>query len=286
MRTLVTGASGFLGQHLLPLLEGDEIWAPSSGEMNLADALAVAQGVAQFKPERVFHLGALTSPRAASLDPERAQLVNVGGTRALCHALLAHTPGARLVHVSTCHVYGRPLRTPVTEAHPLNAEGAYAKSKAAAEAEVQAVVAEGLDAVLVRPFNLFGPGQSTEYALADWCAQGIAGRHHILCGDIDVERDYLDVRDAARGLVLIGARGLMGGVYNLCRGQAQPLRYLMSLVAPGCEPHVEPGRLRAKPIARLEGSRRKAGALGWEPAFSLEQTAVDLQLYLSSRTSI
>lgn len=286
MKTLVTGGSGFLGQHLLPLLEADQVWAPSSGELNLADPLAVAQAVAEFKPERVFHLGALTSPRAASMDPERAVLINVGGTRSVCQAMLAHTPSARLVHVSTCHVYGRPLRNPVTEAHPLNAEGAYAQSKAAAEAEVQAVVSEGFDAVIVRPFNLFGPGQSTDYALADWCAQSVSGRHHILCGDLDIERDYLDVRDAAQGLVLIANRGLKGGAYNLCRGHAEPLRYLMALVAPGCEPHVEPGRLRADPVAKLQGSRRKAGALGWGPAFSLEQTAVDLRLYLSSRTSI
>lgn len=286
MKTLVTGGSGFLGQHLLPLLEPAQLWAPRSGELNLADALSVAQAVAQFKPDRVFHLGAMTSPRAASLEPERAELVNVGGTRALCQALLSHSPHARLIHVSTCHVYGRPLRTPVTEAHPLNAEGAYAQSKALAEVEVQHAVSEGLDGVIVRPFNLFGPGQSTEYALADWCAQSIAGRQHILCGDVDLERDYLDVRDAARGLVLIGQRGLKGGAYNLCRGQPQPLRYLMALVAPGCTPHVEPSRLRAEPIVRLEGSRRKAGALGWEPALSLEQSAVDLRLYLSSRTSI
>ena len=286
MKTLVTGGSGFLGQHLLPLLEHAEVWAPSSGELNLADALALAQAVAHFKPDRVFHLGAMTSPRAASMDPERAERVNVGGTRSLCQALLAHSPSARLIYVSTCHVYGRPLRTPVTEAHPLNAEGVYALSKAAAEAEVQAAVEADLDAVIVRPFNLFGPGQSTEYALADWCAQGVAGRQHILCGDIDLERDYLDVRDAARGLVLIGQRGLKGGAYNLCQGKVKPLRYLMALVAPGCTPHVEPGRLRADLIPRLQGSRRKAGALGWEPAFSLEQTAVDLRIYLSSRTSI
>lgn len=286
MKTLVTGGSGFLGQHLLPHLEHAEVWAPSSGELNLVDALAVAEAVAHFKPDRVFHLGAMTSPRAASMDPERAERVNVGGTRSLCQALLAHSPSTRLIYVSTCHVYGRPLRTPVTEAHPLNAEGVYGLSKAAAEAEVQAAVEEGLDAVIVRPFNLFGPGQSTEYALADWCAQGLTGRQHILCGDIDLERDYLDVRDAARGLVLIGQRGLKGGAYNLCQGKVKPLRYLMALVAPGCTPHVEPGRLRADLIPRLQGSRRKAGALGWEPAFSLEQTAVDLRLYLSSRTSI
>ena len=94
------------------------------------------------------------------------------------------------------------------------------------------------------------------------------------------------MRDAARGLVLIGQRGLKGGAYNLCQGKAKPLRYLMALVAPGCAPHVEPGRLRSDRIPRLQGSRRKAGALGWEPALSLEQTAVDLRLYLSSRTSI
>lgn len=290
MKVLVTGARGFVGRHLVAALSEarpqDALLTPTRRELDLGNQVSVGAYLSLHKPDLVFNLGAVTSPREAALDSEQAWAVNVVGTQALCAGLLTSSPSARLVHVSTCHAYGPPLRLPISEAHPLNPQGIYAESKAASEQQVREAVDQGLDAVIARPFNLTGPGQSTEYALADWCQQSIEGAHSILCGDIDVERDYMDVRDAASGLRLLAERGVSGEAYNLCSGRSLPLRYLLALVAPGAEPLEDPGRLRKRSVPVLRGSNRKAGALGWEPAISLEQSAVDLRLYLFSRTSI
>lgn len=275
MTVLITGGSGFVGAHLRALLP--DALAPGRDALDLTDPDSVHAWIAAHPPTRVLHLAAQTSPQHAERDPGLTQRVNVAGTRALVDALLAHAPRARLVAVSTCHAYGPPLRLPITEAHPLNPVGVYARSKAAAEAVVLAGVEQGLHAVIARPFNLTGPGHGPAFAPADWARQAAEGHRKILVGDIDVRRDYLDVRDAATGLWLLAERGLTGEAYNLCSGDAVPMRVVLAAVAPGCEPVRDPERLRNHPVPTLLGSWRKAGALGWNPTISLTQSLSDLR---------
>ncbi len=261
MRVLLTGGSGFVGRHLARALgeRGHEVIAPGRSDWDLRNADRSAQVIREVRPALTFHLAALTDVRLCARDPALAEGVNVAGTAGLCRALGAHAPTSRLVATSTCHVYGRPERLPLGEDHPLRPEGAYATTKASAEAEI---LASGLDAVVARPFHLTGPGQPATHVASDWARQAAEGATVIRCGNLDLSRDFLDVRDAVAGLLLLAERG-QRGAYNLCSGRALALRDLMAAVAPGCRPEVDPARLRGREVTALVGDPSRLCALGW-----------------------
>ncbi len=260
MRAVVTGGGGFLGRHLCRLLP--EVYPERVELTNRASVLRAMS----WRPSVVFHLAAMSDPRACEADPERCHAVNVEGSR-----LLAQASDCTLVFVSTVHVYGPPMWLPLTEDHPLAPKGVYAQSKALAEN-----LAYG--AIIARIFNLTGPGQGAQFAPADWARQSW-GEDPIACGRLNIERDYLDVRDAAEGLLTLARAGQPGQAYNLCRGRAVTMRWILKQLAPGRELRVEASRERAE-VPVLYGSNDKARRLGWTPRVPLEQSLADLRASL------
>ena len=257
--TLVTGGAGFLGRWLVPLLDCE---APTRAELDITSS----SDWAQFEgARRVVHLAAQTFPGRAEEEPAETMAINVQAVRLMAEAL----PDARIVYVSTCHVYGVPERLPIDETHPLRPRGVYASSKATAERLLPR-------AVVARPFNLTGPGQSTAFAAADWARQGLDGQREIRCGDVSLVRDYLDVRDAARGLVALLERGEPGQAYNLSSGQGVTLEWMLRTVSGG-EPAPRSERLRPHDVPVLIGDNRKARALGWSPAIPLTRSLEELR---------
>ena len=261
MRALVTGASGFLGRHLCDLL--DQVY-PERVELRSDQSVDRAL---RWDPEIVFHLAAMTDPRACEADPQLCYEVNVEGTRRLAQGLRCP-----LVLVSTVHVYGPPQRLPIAEEHPCRPQGVYARSKLDAEGVAP-------EAIVARAFNLTGPGQGSAFAPADWARQSL-GPGPIRTGDLELQRDYLDVRDAARGLVLLASRGAPGTVTNLCRGEAVSMRWIAEQLAEG-RALVEDAERRRPEVPILVGDNRRARALGWAPEIPLERSLRDLKASLS-----
>ncbi len=282
MRVLLTGGRGFVGGHLARLLRaaGHEVLDPSSEAMDLRNALRTSQLVAQLRPERVFHLAALTALVQADHDPAPVRATNVAGTGNLVAALTAHAPDARLVFTSTCHVYGPPQQLPVTEHHVLAPVGVYAQSKADAEAWV---LASGLDHVVVRPFHLTGPGQPSTHAASDWARQASQGATVIRCGDLSLRRDFLDVRDACAGLWHAGEHAPSGSVLNLCSGRSVSLGEVLAGVAPGIPPAPQSTRLRQHDVPDLVGDPARLGELGWTASTPLGKTLADLRAWWDRR---
>ena len=246
-RLLVTGATGFLGRWVLRhwrLTHRDvELWATSEQprpddlpadeyrQVDLCDAAAVRELVAECRPAQVLHLAArITAPE---LDDLLA--VNVEGTRhlydALCGALLEDLC---VVQVGSAAMYG-PVDEgdlPITEAQPLRPVTPYAVSKARQD-ELAAEMHErsGLPVIRARVFNMLGPGQGAQLVPMTFVRQfrdiQVGRAREIETGDTSTRRDFVDVRDVAAALDALLQRGRAGRAYNVASGEDVSIRDIL-----------------------------------------------------------
>ena len=311
MRALVTGVSGFVGGHLCEHLvaEGDLVvgisasgrWPPALVYFNRSvriesldladvDESQLVDLVKRKQPEAIYHLAAQSNPQASLSDPRGTWALNLGATLNLLEAvrIVVLEPRPRVILVSSGVCYGNPAPEylPVKEDCPLRPNNPYAASKAAADLlGIQHHLAHGTDVIMVRPFNHAGPRQSSKYvlaALAQQVAEVEAGhKDRVEVGNLEVVRDFTDVRDVVRGYRLLAQRGRPGEIYNLGSGRGTKLTaaldYLISLSHRPVEVKVDAARLRAvdQPLLIADAGKLRE-ATRWEPAYSMEQTLSDM----------
>lgn len=312
---LVTGADGFIGSHLTERLvaEGARVRAfclyNSQGSWGWLDhateevrsALDVRLGDirdARFVEaacegvEVVFHLAALIAIPYSYAAPESFVDTNVRGTLNVLEACRRRKVG-RMIHTSTSEVYGTPETTPIRETHPLNAQSPYAATKVAADQMALAYQRSFETPVMVlRPFNTYGPRQSTRAVLPTILTQLLDGKTEIQLGRLDTKRDLTFVSDTVEGFVRAATTpGVEGRTVQLGTGRAVSIAELFeaSCRALGVTARVkeDPRRLRpdASEVLLLESDPTLARqVLGWTPAVTLEdglrQTAEWLKAHL------
>ncbi len=298
-RILVTGATGFVGRHLVPRLDGAfpgaalTLCGTAHGAvaLDVADAAAVDALVAAVRPDACVHLAAIAGIPAARRDPERTWRVNLHGTLALARAVLRHAPGCSFLYISSADIYGRSFRagTALDERATLAPLNIYGATKAAADLAVGALAAEGLRAVRLRPFNHIGPGQSEAFVVAAFArqvARVAAGLQppvlHV--GALDPWRDFLDVRDVCDAYVAcLGRHEALepGVVLNLASGTPRRigdvLDELLRLAGVAATPETSAGLQRPADIPVAQGDATLArGLLDWAPRRAWQETLSDV----------
>lgn len=303
MNVLVTGATGFLGRHLTALLveRGYGVFgltrhpvpAGAAGirwlRADLGDTTAVANAIARAAPERVFHLAART-PANCGDAVTAAEWLRDGAvaTHHLLEALYATGRAPRVLLASSSAVYGHvPLsEQPIVEQRPLRPVTLYGVAKATAEMVGGLFTAKGLPTIVARPFNLLGPGEPTRM-LTSHLARQVAGvppdakTGKIRVRHLATSRDYTDVRDAARALVLAIEHGPPGTAFNVCSGRATPASRLVDVFSSLRRVRLEVEETGPGPtpddVASQVGDGRKLEALtGWTPEIPLERSLGEL----------
>jgi GDP-4-dehydro-6-deoxy-D-mannose reductase len=290
-RLLVTGHSGFVGQHVLALAKAAGLWDVQIPvrEYDLLDPLALGVVVEAARPDAVLHLAGLTFVPDAVRDPEKALQVNTIGTLRLLQALKQGGFNGPMVYVSSGDVYGLITADalPVTELAPACPRNPYAVSKVAAELLCrQWAITEGWPICVARPFNHIGAGQGSQFVVAKVAGQiarikaGLAEARLVL-GDIDATRDFLDVRDVVAAYFALLARGAAGEIYNICSGRERSVRELVTrmLALAGVEAELatDSALLRPSEQRRVMGANNKlVQATGWLPQFDIDQTLLSV----------
>jgi NAD dependent epimerase/dehydratase len=226
----------------------------------------------------VYHLAALGSVPYSYTAPRSFVDTNTIGTLHVLEAVRAcHTP--RLVHTSTSETYGTARTVPISEAHPLQAQSPYAASKVGADKLVESYyLSFGLPAVTLRPFNTFGPRQSTRAVIPQIITQLAAGSRVLKLGALDPTRDFSYVTDTAEAFVTVGeapGSAVLGEVFNCGPGDdvaigrlAEEITELMDVQADIVE---DAQRLRPKDseVMRLVcDATRLRERTGWAPRFT------------------
>lgn len=272
-RVLITGANGFTGKHLLErlALEGHVLHGLvhraedeadprlyATHVADLRDLSAVRTVIAEVQPERVVHLAAIAF--IAHGDPAELYSTNIVGTRNLLEALAGPDtrPEAVLI-ASSANVYGNRREGVLYESMEPEPANDYSISKVTCELLAR-LYAERLPIITVRPFNYTGRGQSEQFLIPKIVAHARSRSPVIELGNIDVARDFSDVRTVVECYTrLLSEPKAIGGLFNVCSGQAHSLAKVISMVERLSGHHmkvtVNPAFVRANEVKTLRGSR-------------------------------
>jgi len=275
VRTLVTGASGFTGRYLVENLAGrghtvietfaghDEPETATRLRLDITSPENCRHVMETVRPDYIVHLAAISF--VGHDDPLDFYRVNVIGTLNLLEACAAtgHTPRKVLI-ASSANVYGNVTSDAIDESFPLTPVNHYAASKAAMETMVHTWF-ERLPILIARPFNYTGRGQASNFLVPKIVEHFARREPSIELGNLDVARDFSDVRYVARAYQALLTSDAAGETVNVCTGTPYTLREILSaasdMTGHKLQVHVNPAFVRQTDVKVLAGSPAKLRSL-------------------------
>ncbi len=250
MRALITGVDGFVGYYLTKHLleQGDEVYGTTIlpqyknedievHQMNLLDEKNVEQVIEQIKPDVIYHLAGQSAVGLSWEKPVLTMNINVNGTLHLLEAVRKYIPTTKVLIIGSSDQYG-PIKKeecPISEDRILKPVSPYGISKMTQE-QLASLYAKsyGMNIIMVRAFNHIGPRQGKNFVVADFASKIVEierGAEPILkVGNLEVYRDFTDVRDIVMGYRLLILYGKSGEVYNIGSGKAIKIREILDIL--------------------------------------------------------
>lgn len=308
MRVLITGASGFVGRHLIEALNRAghvsvaldlPAAAPAAGAETVAcdlmNAGELAAVIRRIQPDACIHLAGIAFVPMGWTDPCTVMNVNVIGTINLLEAFRHESPRARALIVTSAEIYGRdPRPAPIREDDPKHPSNLYAVSKLSADVTALLYAKRyGMHVMTARPQNHTGPGQANRFVAPSFAEQLIRlsqseGEPVLRVGNLNSRRDFLDVRDVAEAYRLLIEKGRPGEGYNVASGDVVRIRDLLDQLCELCgvRPRIEVDPERYRPVddPPLLDTRRVRQTTGWEPRIPIRRTLADIVEDMKERT--
>ena len=266
---LITGGAGFTGRHLIEAAkqkgyrciamvqhEGPE--ATTACDTLIADLLdpaSLEQAILEVKPDYIVHLAAISF--VAHGNTAEIYQVNQLGTINLLDAIRKNAPEVKKVLIaSSANIYGNTAALPITESVPSAPVNHYGMSKVTMELATRLYT--DLPIVLSRPFNYTGCGQSPNFLIPKIVNAFKAGQRAIELGNLDVSRDFSDVRDVVAAYLRLLETDIAAPAYNVCSGTATSLlsviETLNELAGYDIQVSINPDFMRRDEIKTLYGS--------------------------------
>jgi GDP-4-dehydro-6-deoxy-D-mannose reductase len=309
LRVFISGATGFVGLHLINLLTSPEyiIYGtsfphhPPPSEKNIffldiRKEEEVFKAVKKIKPDWIFHFAAVSNVGHSWKMKKETLETNLLGTFHIFEAARKSSAKCRILFISSSDIYGDVSSEEriLEEEDSFHILSPYAFSKVSGELLSNFYnQVEDLDIVIARPFPHTGPGQSPDFVCSDWARQivqiekGLA-EPVIKVGNLKVKRDFNDVRDVVRAYFLLMQKGRRGEIYNVCSGKAVSLQKILDIMLSYSSHEisvtVDSGKFRKADISFLAGSNQKIEKdTSWKPEIPLEKTLSDLLEYWRNR---
>ncbi len=302
MRILITGINGFVGTYLKRFLENKsyDVFGidrhtekKSIFKVDITQREKVFRVIKKIKPIKIFHLASQSSVQKSIRFPNLTERVNVIGTKNLFDACINAKIEPKILIVSSSEVYGNPKKSPIKEDAELMPLNNYAQSKVKQEKLSMDYFKEyGLNMIISRSFNHTGPGQMPGFVCSNFAKQiadieksnktNKKSRTSVIkVGNLDISRDFSDVRDMVVAYDLALDKCKFGEVYNICSSKFYKISYIldtllqMSNIPIGIK--VEKKRFRKHNDPCIYGDNSKfCRQTKWIPKISLEKTLKDL----------
>lgn len=283
MQVLVTGSSGQVGSYVVDLLRARDHTVvgldlrPSPWTVHVEDIRDMgACTEAMAGCDAVVHCAAHVSVHRSIEDPSLDASTNILGTLNLLEA--AHKEGTRrFVNVSSAAVYGDPDALPIPETHPLRPMSPYGVGKVAAETYCNVYRdLHGMEAVTVRPFNIYSPRQDPDNpysgVISRFLSAARSGEPLNVFGDGAQTRDFVHAQDVAEALLLLATGPLPEArCVNLGTGTATSVSALAAMVSPGPRPGIVHLPARPSDIRHSRADTRLAASIPWQPGVGLRE---------------
>ena len=306
-KLLLTGANGFVGQHLIKALADQyqilgivhQADLQDSGNVsyqsgNILDRGFLEDIINKQQPDSIIHLAAVAP--TWSRDPENIFKINLIGTLNLYLAVESQKKLAglnpKIIYVSSAEVYGKTENPEkISETAPFFPANYYGNSKVSADRlSYQMSQSAGLKITIIRPFNHTGPGQQKGFFVPDMASQIVAiendpAKNEIRAGNLEATRDISDVRDIVQGYKsILEVETKPGEAFNLCSGSgikmADVLKKLLGLAKKEIKIVEDPDRMRPSEVPITVGDNSKFKNLtGWETKIPIDQTLEDTLNY-------
>jgi GDP-4-dehydro-6-deoxy-D-mannose reductase len=292
MNVLVTGGTGFVGAHLVRHLsaQGHAVSTISRSGVDILDQAGVRNLVAQTRPDRIYHLAAQSLPRVSWEQPGRTFEVNVGGTINLFEAIRAAGIQPTVAVFCSSSEYA-PSEKPIPEDAPMGPLSPYAISKLAQDhLSRQYGERYKLRVIRIRPFFITGPGKTGDVCsdlarriVAIERAGQKADPPPVAVGNVEIVRDFMDVRDALAAFTLLAERGEPGQAYNVATGMGLSIgaivERLRTISGIPFETRVDPALVRPIDEKVKVGDASRLRALGWAPSHDVDSMLREILEY-------
>ena len=301
-KVFVTGASGFIGSHLVERLlslgydvtalvpyniNNDWGWLDTIEKSKLNNIHVISGDICDYdfilketkKTDLIFHLAALISIPYSYKSPRSYISTNIEGTLNILEAAKLNNV-EKIINTSTSEVYGTAQKIPIDEKHVLNAQSPYAATKISADQLSMSYYRSfGLPITILRPFNTFGPRQSLRAAIPTIISQIVMGKKNIKLGNIKATRDFTYVSDTVEGYIkTIRNKKCVGETINLGTGSEFSIKKIVELVSSITKKDIkiisDKKRIRPKKseVNRLVSDNTKAKKLlKWKPIYVKEK---------------
>lgn len=301
-KVLITGATGFVGQHLTEYLSAQnefQLFGTSLTDAEKNDKIQIEKIdltsfgdvqnlIDKILPDQIYHLAALTSPASSFDDSKQVVLGNIEVQLNILDAVRKNEMNPRVLIISSGEIYGLvdSSQLPIDEKAEMNPNNPYAVSKIAQDyLGLQYALSYKMDIIRVRPFNHTGPGQSPAFAIPAFAKQIAAiekgGQEPILkVGSLNAKRDFTDVRDIVKGYALIMEKGQSREAYNIGSGKSYSIKKLLDMLLGFSKKQIDieedPVKMRPSDIEDIYCNFDKLNSLtGWKPEIEIEKTLKD-----------
>lgn len=301
---LITGVQGFVGRYFVEYLLSHEPEAKIFGvdiaqtcdmpiayhSVDLNNAIQTEQIIQSTIPDYILHLASISSVGQSWQNPALCFKNNTDIMLNILEAVRKQNLKTRILSIGSSEEYGEYASQdmPLKETYKLNPLNPYAVAKVSQEMLCKVYTVLDVDVVMTRSFNHIGPRQSDRFVVPSFIKQLVTisqGKQEVMSvGNIEVARDFTDVRDVVAAYYAILHRGKRGEVYNVCSGTSHKLSEIIktaeNILGIKADIRVDETRLRPNDAMFICGSSKKINEeLGWFPKYSFEQTIKDIVTY-------